>query len=86
MLASVDCLSRDKPRRGQVLEQQTRQILEQHSHFRGRTSLFQYECDVDVLTVRGIVPTFYLKQLLQSALKSLAVRIDNQVVVAGYPL
>jgi hypothetical protein len=84
MLASVDCLSRDEPRRGQDLEQQARHILEKHPHFRGRTSLFQYECDLDVLTVRGFVSTFYLKQLLQSALQSLAVRIDNQVVVAGY--
>ncbi len=48
----------------------------------GSTS--QYECETDVLTVRGIVPTFYLKQLLQSALKDLNVRIDNQVAVAGY--
>ncbi len=39
---------------------------------------------MDVLTVRGIVPTFYLKQLLQSALKRLEVRIDNQVMVASY--
>ena len=84
MVLSVDRVSHDDLRHAQSLEQRARDMLEQHSHFRGRASLFQYECSVDVLIVRGIVPTFYLKQLLQSALKGLEVRIDNQVVVAGH--
>ena len=37
----------------------------------------------DVLTVRGCVPTFYLKQVLQTMLKELngVGRVDNQVDV-----
>jgi hypothetical protein len=85
MLAlSIDPQSHDGLRQPRNLEQRARDLLEQHSHFRGRASVFQYECDRDVLTVRGIVPTFYLKQLLQAALKGLedVARIDNQVAVA----
>jgi hypothetical protein len=85
MLAlSRDFRSQDTAVHAANLEQQARDLLEQHAHFRGRARLFQYTCDSGVLRVRGVVPTFYLKQLLQAALKGLegTVSIDNQVVVA----
>ncbi len=41
MFSSIQHLSRDKSRPAQDLKQQAREILEQHTHFRGRTSLFQ---------------------------------------------
>jgi hypothetical protein len=68
------------------LELRVRHTLDQHPHFRGRAGLFQYECCGDVLIVRGTVPTFYLKQLLQTALKGFEdiVRIHNQVTVASW--
>ena len=86
LVISIDPQPHDGLQQPRNLEQRARDLLEQHSHFRGRASLFQYECDRNVLTVRGIVPTFYLKQLLQAALKGLegVVRIDNQVAVACY--
>jgi hypothetical protein len=59
-------------------------LLERHAHFHGRSRHFRYEADGDVLTVQGTVPRFYLKQLLQAALKVLGVQIDNQVMVACY--
>ncbi|HVT28190.1 MAG TPA: hypothetical protein VHE81_09260, partial [Lacipirellulaceae bacterium] len=60
-----------------------RQIVESHAHFVGRARLFEFECHDDILVVRGCVPTYYLKQVLQTALKDLAGvrRIDNRVEV-----
>ena len=59
--------------------------LSQHSHFRGRADGFEFIQREDVLVVRGCVPTFYLKQVLQTALKDLdGIRwVDNQVNVTA---
>jgi hypothetical protein len=67
------------------LANRARNTLEQHAQFRGRASRFAFALCGDVLVVRGTVPTYYLKQLLQSALKDLnGVRqIDNRVVVTA---
>ena len=63
-------------------------VLDAHSHFRGRAFRFEFVCQDDVLIVRGAVPTFYLKQVLQSVLKDVdGVRvIDNQVTVVSTEL
>jgi hypothetical protein len=60
-------------------------LLNAHPQFAGRTRCFQFVVRDDVLVVRGSVPTFYLKQILQNALKELeGIRqIDNQVVVTS---
>ena len=65
------------------IEQLARQELDRHYHFRGRVDGFQFEYHEGVLTVRGRVPTFYLKQLLQTALKRVdgVERINNRVDV-----
>lgn len=57
--------------------------LESHPHFRGRARNFELSCDGNVLVVRGAVPSYYLKQVLQTALKDVEGlrRIDNQVSV-----
>jgi hypothetical protein len=59
------------------------EILDMHAHFRGRAAHFDFTCREDVLIVRGAVPTFYLKQVLQSVLKDIeGIRmIENQVQV-----
>jgi hypothetical protein len=61
-----------------------RQALDRHPHFRGRVDGFQFEHREGVLTVRGCVPTFYLRQLLERVLKRVdeVQRINNQVDVA----
>jgi hypothetical protein len=62
-----------------------RDIVARHGHFFGRTNNFAFtQCD-DVLVIQGCVPTFYLKQVLQQALKGLdGVRhIDNRVDVVA---
>ena len=65
------------------IEQRARALVEAHSHFRGRSGQFEFACREKVLVVRGLVPTFYLKQVLQTVLKDLdGVRlVDNQVTV-----
>jgi len=76
---------KDRPQRSLILEQRAREILDSHSHFSGRTRVFKFEVWEDVMVVRGRVPTYYLKQMLQNALKDLPdVRwIDNQVTVVS---
>ena len=65
------------------MERRAREALASHCHFRGRADGFKFENDGDVLTVRGRVPSFYLKQVLQTILKRLdGVRmVNNQVDV-----
>ena len=66
-----------------IVEQGAQELLSQHSHFRGRAGDFKYEYRASVLIVRGCVPTFYLKQVLQTVLKEVegVAWIDNQVDV-----
>ena len=83
---ALDNMVSDLMRGARNLELRARDTLEQHPHFRRRAGLFQYECCGDVLIVRGTVPTFYLKQLIQTALKGFedVVRIHNQVTVTSW--
>jgi len=61
------------------------ETVAQHCHFRGRAGSFQIDQRDDRLIVRGCVPSFYLKQLLQTALLRVeGVRsVDNQVNVVS---
>jgi hypothetical protein len=62
-----------------------RDVISRHAHFRGRADRFEFECSKNVLVIRGRVATFYLKQLLQDALKQLdgIRRIENRVEVVA---
>jgi hypothetical protein len=62
-----------------------RNMISRHAHFRGRADKFEFEYSKNVLVIRGRVPTFYLKQLLQDALKQVegVGRIDNRVEVVA---
>jgi hypothetical protein len=57
--------------------------LEEHLHFRGRASLLQIETIGGVVVLSGRLPTYYLKQLLQEAVKKIpdVAHIDNRVEV-----
>jgi hypothetical protein len=73
----------------QQIEALARSIIDSHSHFYRRAHRFEFCCRENCLIVRGSVPSFYLKQVLQSALLRLAdvCQIDNQVsVVSGFGL
>ena len=60
-----------------------RQSLAEHSQLRGKADNLEFELHNGVLKVRGFVPSFYLKQLLQTILLRLdgVDQIDNQVEV-----
>ena len=77
----IDSAARPK---GEVL-QGVKGRLSQSCHFTRHWR--EIECDFrdGVLTLRGNVPTFYLKQVLQSILKELpgVKRIDNRVDVVS---
>ncbi|HUT87994.1 MAG TPA: BON domain-containing protein [Thermoguttaceae bacterium] len=57
--------------------------LEIHPHFRGRASLLTIELIQETIILSGRLPSHYLKQLLQEAVKLVpgVVDIDNQVDV-----
>lgn len=57
--------------------------LEQHPHFRGRASLLVIELVDQTIVVSGCLPSYYLKQLLQEAIRGVpgVVEIDNHVLV-----
>lgn len=75
---------REMKGRSEEVVRQARAVIETQLHLAGRAGSFDFELRDDVLVVRGTVPSFYLKQVLQNALKNLeGVRwIDNQVTVA----
>lgn len=62
-----------------------RDLLADHPHFRGRADRFGYDFRDGSLIIYGIVPTFYLKQLLQRVLRDVrgVRRIDNRVAVVS---
>jgi hypothetical protein len=54
-----------------------------HPHFRGRTSLLTIESIGGSIVVSGRLPSYYLKQLLQEAIRDIpdVASIDNHVEV-----
>ncbi len=57
--------------------------INDHSHFRGRAKGFDLAYRDQVLTVRGRVPTYYLKQVLQTIVRDIegVQAVDNRVEV-----
>lgn len=62
-----------------------RRLLAEHIHFRGRVDCFRIDAAAGVLTIGGTVPSFYLKQVVQTLLRDVegVARIINQVRVAN---
>lgn len=62
-----------------------RETLSQNSHFARHWREISCHLEDGVLTLRGCVPSFYLKQVLQATLMELAgiERLDNQVDVVS---
>jgi hypothetical protein len=60
-----------------------RTALEEHRHFRGRSQLFVLTAYEGILVVRGVAPSYYIKQMVQSVLGQIegVARVDNQVAV-----
>lgn len=60
-------------------------MLARHPHFRGRSDCVHLSGVEGDLTVDGVLPSFYLKQLVQRVLRDVpgVVRINNRVLVAN---
>jgi hypothetical protein len=59
-------------------------LLRRHAHFRGRADRLGFTFADDALIVTGVVPSFYMRQVLQTMLRELGeVRIENLVEVVS---
>lgn len=60
-------------------------LVAKHPVLGGRPTVLDFRVEGEVLTIRGAVPSFYLKQVLQSALRELegVKRVNNQVDVVS---
>lgn len=67
------------------LERRVRTTINQHEMFRGRAKNFDFAVRDHVLTLRGKVPSFYLKQMLQTVVKSIegVQAVNNNVEVVS---
>jgi len=67
------------------VEQRVARTLDTHPHFCGRMSMIRVECRQDTLILSGRLPSFYLKQLLQEAVRRVngVGKIDNRVDVTS---
>jgi hypothetical protein len=77
----VDTKSRPADR----IDDDVRRIVERHPNFRGRTATIHAERHSDKLVLTGRLPSFYLKQLLQEAVRSIdgISRVDNRIDVVS---
>jgi len=64
---------------------QARDHLKQHTHFRNHTHAIEVGYQDGRLVLKGRVPSFYLKQVLQTVLRDLpgVSQVDNQVDVVS---
>lgn len=67
------------------IENEATELLDSHPHFRGRNQRVKVRCLNGYVFLSGNLPSYYLKQLAQEALRSLSgvSRIENQIVVAS---
>ena len=82
---SFDNSTTDPKSRSAAIEHAANELLSKHPHFHGRDGNFDFECQGDLLIIRGRVPTTYLKHVLETALEGLdpVVRIDNRVDIVS---
>ena len=75
----------NNPQRDRRLESQAQRCLAQHPHFLAKNQFVSIRCEGRRLRLTGCLPSFFLKQLAQEALRDLAGidHIDNQIVVAS---
>lgn len=68
-----------------ALEKMARELLESHLHFQGRSQFVQCRCIGNRLCLDGCLPSYYLKQLAQEALRELSqfVQLENRIVVVS---
>lgn len=66
--------------------QQALERLSRYAHFRAHTKTISIDYCAGTLVVKGQVPSFYLKQVLQTILRDVpgVVRVDNRVEVPTF--
>jgi osmotically-inducible protein OsmY len=69
----------------QLMEQRAFAALESHPHFRGRSKWIEIRYRDRCLSLRGKLPSFFLKQIAQESLRQLdgVDTIENQIVVVS---
>ena len=85
MVSLSERLSRRDRMIGSDTARAARQVLEQNELFRGRSGLIKIDEHDGVLTLEGRLPSYYLKQMLQTVLQNVdgVKQIDNRVAVDG---
>ena len=83
MITLTKKLIRKPSKKRAKIEHLARTELDRHCHFQGRVDGFEFRNRDRVLTVRGRVPSFYLRRLLEKVLLRVdgVQSIDNQVDV-----
>jgi len=68
-----------------ITERKAASLLASHPHFLGRTRWIRFTVRNKCLYLSGMLPTFYLKQIAQEALRELdgIDRIENRITVAN---
>ncbi len=79
------CTERLSDTRGDAIEAEVCDRLMRHSFFRGYLDSVTFEIVEGTLILTGRLPSFYLKQILQTAMKNMpgVKRIDNRVDVVS---
>jgi hypothetical protein len=78
----MDCLSHSDF----AVSQRAMTLVAECPYFQGRSIDVELHCVQGVLVIRGSVPTYYLKQILQSLFKTIAEirQVDNRVDVVSF--
>lgn len=82
--SSDDCQFCSLPCDENAIENRALELLESHPHFRGRSRWIEIRFRNRCLHLSGKLPTFFLKQVAQEALRQMSEveSIKNNIVVA----
>lgn len=81
---SAALLSSSEISTAQDIERRSFALVNAHDHFLGEARRFQFNYRDDILIVRGHVPSYYLRQVLERVLSEVdgVHLIDNQVSIS----
>lgn len=71
--------------RDELTEQRIQAVFATHPHFRGRNLSVDCRCSGRCVQLSGMLPSYYLKQIAQEALRDLAGvdEIKNEIIVVN---
>ena len=65
------------------IKTQAIELLADHPHFRSQNHSVDVRCQNQSVCLYGYLPTYYLKQLAQEAMRELEVSIENRIIVVS---